>query len=119
MTKRIVVEQANQEFTFTFSSSPTNVELDPKYNIFRWLLEIRIFAHAHSAQLFLNLNRDLNNAEREAQYSEYKADAWATFYASSPVRTSAFLVAALRSLLTAPPLTARWAGREAPSARNG
>jgi phosphorylase kinase alpha/beta subunit len=38
--------------------------------------------------------------EREAVYAEFKADAWATFYASSPLRTSAFLVAALRSLLT-------------------
>ncbi len=69
MTKRIVVEQAKQEFTFTFPSSPTNAELDPKHNIFRWLLEIRIFAHARSAQLFLNINRDLNNAEHEAQYT--------------------------------------------------
>ncbi len=57
-------------------------------------------------------------ADREAQYSEHKADAWATFYASPPVRTSAFLVAALRSLLTAPPLTARLAGREPSSVRN-
>jgi phosphorylase kinase alpha/beta subunit len=38
--------------------------------------------------------------EREALYSEHKAEAWASFYASPPVRTSAFLVAALRSLLT-------------------
>jgi phosphorylase kinase alpha/beta subunit len=38
--------------------------------------------------------------DREASYSEFKADAWAAFYASPPVRTSAFLVAALRSLLT-------------------
>jgi phosphorylase kinase alpha/beta subunit len=37
--------------------------------------------------------------EREASYAEFKADAWAAFYASPPVRTSAFLVAALRSLL--------------------
>ena len=38
--------------------------------------------------------------ERESVYSEYKAEAWAAFYASPPARTSAFLVAALRSLLT-------------------
>jgi phosphorylase kinase alpha/beta subunit len=38
--------------------------------------------------------------DREGAYSEYKADAWAAFYASPPVRTSSFLVAALRSLLT-------------------
>lgn len=41
-----------------------------------------------------------HHADREVVYSEYKADAWAAFYASSPVRTSAFIVAALRSLLT-------------------
>jgi phosphorylase kinase alpha/beta subunit len=39
-------------------------------------------------------------ADREASYSEFKAEAWTAFYASSPARTSAFLVAALRSLLT-------------------
>jgi phosphorylase kinase alpha/beta subunit len=38
--------------------------------------------------------------EREAVYNEFKAEAWAAFYASPPVRTSSFLVAALRSLLT-------------------
>lgn len=41
-----------------------------------------------------------HHSEREAAYNEYKADAWAAFYASSPVRTSGFIVAALRSLLT-------------------
>ena len=40
-----------------------------------------------------------HHADREAVYNEYKAEAWAAFYASSPVRTSAFIVAALRSLL--------------------
>jgi phosphorylase kinase alpha/beta subunit len=39
-------------------------------------------------------------SDRESSYSEYKAEAWTAFYASSPARTSAFLVAALRSLLT-------------------
>ncbi len=39
------------------------------------------------------------HGDRESTYSEYKADAWAAFYASSPVRTSTFLVGALRSLL--------------------
>ena len=38
--------------------------------------------------------------DRESAYSEYKAEAWAAFYASPPERTSSFLVAALRSLLT-------------------
>jgi phosphorylase kinase alpha/beta subunit len=38
-------------------------------------------------------------SDREASYSDYKADAWAAFYASAPERTSTFLVTALRSLL--------------------
>ncbi|MEY4547890.1 MAG: hypothetical protein RL685_4085 [Pseudomonadota bacterium] len=38
--------------------------------------------------------------DHEQQYSDHKADAWTAFYASSPARTSVFLVAALRSLLT-------------------
>jgi phosphorylase kinase alpha/beta subunit len=39
--------------------------------------------------------------DRESAYNEFNAEAWAAFYASPPVRTSSFLVAALRSLLTA------------------
>ena len=38
--------------------------------------------------------------DREHVYSECKAEAWAAFYASPPERTSSFLVAALRRLLT-------------------
>lgn len=38
--------------------------------------------------------------DREVGYTEHKAEAWAAFYASPPQRTSAFMVAALRSLLT-------------------
>jgi len=39
-------------------------------------------------------------SDREGSYNDYKADAWTGFYASSPERTSTFLVTALRSLLT-------------------
>jgi phosphorylase kinase alpha/beta subunit len=38
--------------------------------------------------------------DREPYYNDFKADAWAAFYTSSPERTSVFLVAALRRLLT-------------------
>lgn len=69
VTKRVFVEQAKQEFTFTFPSAPTNVELDPDYTIFRWLREIRILAHARSADLYLKISRDTVNAEREALYT--------------------------------------------------
>ncbi len=69
VTKRVFVEQAKQEFTFTFPSSPVNVELDPDYTVFRWLREIRILAHARSADLFLKVNLDTVNAEREALYT--------------------------------------------------
>ncbi len=69
VTKRIFVEQAKQEFRFSFPFSPTNVELDPHYTMFRWLLEIRILAHARSASLFLTAGLDTGNAEREAFYT--------------------------------------------------
>jgi phosphorylase kinase alpha/beta subunit len=38
--------------------------------------------------------------DRETTYTEHKAEAWTAFYAGPPQRTSGFLVAALRSLLT-------------------
>jgi hypothetical protein len=67
--KRIVITQQKQEFTFVFPTPPTHVELDPHYNVLRWLLEIRILSHARSAQLFLSINRDIITAEREALYT--------------------------------------------------
>ena len=67
--KRIVIAQQKQDFSFTFATPPTVVELDPHYNVLRWLLEIRILAHARSAQLFLSINHDLTTAEREALYT--------------------------------------------------
>jgi phosphorylase kinase alpha/beta subunit len=47
-----------------------------------------------------------SHADREATYNDYKADAWAAFYASPPLRTSLFLVTALRSLLRFEPAPA-------------
>jgi len=38
--------------------------------------------------------------ERIEKYNEYKSDAWTSFYARSPAETTAFLVSALRNLLT-------------------
>lgn len=70
ITKRVMMEQQKQEFTFTFPSPPTAVEFDPQLNILRWLLELRISAHAKTALLFLSVNRDLSNAEREALYTQ-------------------------------------------------
>ncbi len=67
--KRIVIDRQQQEFSFAFPTPPTRVELDPQYNVLRWLLEIRILAHARSAQLFLSINRDVTTAEREALYT--------------------------------------------------
>jgi tetratricopeptide (TPR) repeat protein len=69
VTKRVFVEQAKQEFTFTFPQVPVSVELDPQYTILRWLLNIRISAHAKTSLQFLSINRDVVNAEREALYT--------------------------------------------------
>ena len=67
--KRIVVAQQKQEYSFVFSTPPSTVELDPQYYVLRWLLEIRILAHARSAQMFLSINRDKTTAEHEALYT--------------------------------------------------
>lgn len=69
ITKRIVVGKIKQEFSFVFPSPPTAVELDPKFHILRWLLDIRISAHAKSSLQFLSINQDTLNAEREAMYT--------------------------------------------------
>lgn len=42
--------------------------------------------------------------EHEGEYNQRKAEAWNSFYAASPAETSAWLVAALRSLLLAKPV---------------
>ena len=69
VTKRVFVEQPKQEFTFTFPTTPTRVELDPDYSILRWLLELRISAHAKTSLQYLSINRDIIEAEREALYT--------------------------------------------------
>ncbi len=69
VTKRIVVEQSKQDFTFTFSGAPTGAEMDPHGTALRWLRELRIPAHARSALQFLSLAADTVNAEREARYT--------------------------------------------------
>ncbi|MBI2427465.1 MAG: hypothetical protein HYV29_01455 [Ignavibacteriales bacterium] len=65
--KRILVDQFRQEFRFTFNSQPTAVELDPNFSVLRWLLDIRILAHARSSRLFRIYNKNISSAEREAQ----------------------------------------------------
>jgi tetratricopeptide (TPR) repeat protein len=70
LIRRVRMEQQKQEFTFTFPSPPTSVELDPELNILRWQLEFRISAHAKTALLYLTVNRDIVNAEREALYTQ-------------------------------------------------
>ena len=69
VTKRVVVEKALQEFKFTFPQAPAGVAIDPEYSVLRWLLEIRITAHAKTSLQYLTINRDVNNAEREALYT--------------------------------------------------
>ncbi len=70
ITKRVRAEQQKQEFTFSFPVPPSAVELDPHLNILRWLLELRISAHAKTAQLFISVNSDIVNAEKEALYTQ-------------------------------------------------
>ncbi len=70
ITKRVRIEQQKQEFTFSFPMTPSAVELDPNLNILRWLLELRISAHAKTALLYASVNHDIVNAEKEALYTQ-------------------------------------------------
>jgi tetratricopeptide (TPR) repeat protein len=65
--KRIMVNQTRQEFLITLSAVPTAVELDPQKIILRWLLDLRILAHARSAELFRAYDKDTASSKREAQ----------------------------------------------------
>lgn len=65
--RRILVDQVRQEFSFTFNTQPTFVDIDPDLSVLRWLLEIRILAHARSSRLFRVYNKDISSAEREAR----------------------------------------------------
>lgn len=65
--RRVLVEQMRQEFSFTFDARPSSVEIDPDLSILRWLLDIRILAHARTSRLFRVYNRDISSAEREAR----------------------------------------------------
>ncbi len=64
--RRILVENMRQEFRFTFAAPPTFVDIDPDLSVLRWLLDIRILAHARSSLLFRIYNKDVSSAEREA-----------------------------------------------------
>lgn len=64
--KRVLVNQSVQQFTFSFAAAPSSVELDPHLNILRWLLDLRIFAHARSSRLFYLYEKNISTAEREA-----------------------------------------------------
>jgi tetratricopeptide (TPR) repeat protein len=67
ITKRIFVQNQEQTFEFILPIKPIRVELDPQYLILRWVPRLRLLAHARTAERFLSLDKDLNNAEREAQ----------------------------------------------------
>jgi hypothetical protein len=65
--KRVLVEQARHSFTFTFSSPPKNVEIDPQFAVLRWVLDLRILAHARSSLFFRVFDRNIVMAKREAE----------------------------------------------------
>jgi tetratricopeptide (TPR) repeat protein len=64
--KRVMVDQASHSFSFTFSSPPKKVEIDPQFSVLRWVLDYRILAHARSSQLYRVLDRNTAMATREA-----------------------------------------------------
>lgn len=65
--KMFRLDQQRQEFTFAAPAPVRSVELDPDLTLLRWLLDIRILAHARSSRLFRSLDRDISTAEREAR----------------------------------------------------
>ncbi len=65
--KRIFVDKQQQEFLFSYSTAPNSVELDPEYLVLRWLVELRIYAHAQTSMMFRVYNRDLENSVKEAE----------------------------------------------------
>ncbi|MHB1049277.1 MAG: hypothetical protein ACYC09_04280 [Bacteroidota bacterium] len=66
VAKRVIVDQASQSFVFTFSSPPKNVEIDPQFSVLRWVLDVRILAHARSSLLYRVLDKNTAMAAREA-----------------------------------------------------
>lgn len=64
--KRIFLDRARQELSFVFPSPPTSLELDPQLKILRWLVDLRIQAHARTSVLYRMYRRNLEEAEREA-----------------------------------------------------
>ncbi len=64
--KRIELNHYHQEAAFQFPSEPTSVELDPNYQVFRWLIDTRILAHARSSGLFRAYHKDVVTSEKEA-----------------------------------------------------
>ena len=67
--KRVRLDLAKQEFTFPFSRVPSSVDLDPDLLLLRWLLELRISAHARTSLQYLSITKDAANAEKEALYT--------------------------------------------------
>ena len=66
VTKRVFVEKQDQEFEFILPFLPTRSELDPNYNLLRWVPRLRLLAHARTSVSFRIFDRNLAGSEREA-----------------------------------------------------
>jgi len=66
VTKRIFVQRQDQEFEFTLPFLPDQSELDPNYELLRWVPRLRLLAHARTSVSFRVFDRDIINSEREA-----------------------------------------------------
>ena len=66
LTKRVFLENQEQEFEFILPFLPAKSELDPNYFILRWIPRLRLLAHARTAGSFRVYDHDLANSEREA-----------------------------------------------------
>jgi tetratricopeptide (TPR) repeat protein len=59
-------QDQDQVFEFVVPTKPARIELDPDYDVLRWIPKIRLLAHALTAQKQRASGRDLQGSELEA-----------------------------------------------------
>ena len=68
IAKRLLLRKQDQDqvFEFVVPTKPVRIELDPDYDVLRWIPKIRLLAHALTAQKQRAGGRDLQSSELEA-----------------------------------------------------
>jgi tetratricopeptide (TPR) repeat protein len=66
IARRLLVREQDQVFEFVVPTKPVRIELDPDYDVLRWIPKIRLLAHAMTAQKLIAGGHDLPSSEQEA-----------------------------------------------------